>query len=281
VFSETDGLLSVPIAFAIDAALFPEDHGRMSRAPLLTIFCLLLSVLACGAPPDQGAAKQADKQAAAKQADKQAAAKTESPPPTPVEPTPTPEPTPEPTPDEPTTAIDPAVDTPPEPDEPDEPTPGGWQPPAGADIRSDAVIPPGTPADNAAAFKQLPAAKTDGPPVGGIGTNGIHFDSMVVGRGWEKSRCVEPTTTFDPAVDDRVNICLRVVHPGDVEEQLTVEWVKVSSKSVRRSTITVKAMHAYLTRSYLPIKSNYTGSWTATIKTADEVVLGQVSFEIE
>ena len=117
--------------------------------------------------------------------------------------------------------------------------------------------------------------------MGGIGTNGIHFDSMIVGRGWEKSRCVEEASTFQIGTDDRVNICLRVVHPKEAEETLTVVWSKNGAKSTRRSTVTVSSMHAYLTRSYLPIKGGYEGDWTATIETADGTVLGKVAFKVE
>lgn len=254
----------------------------MWRTPIWIGSCVLLGMLACQSPADTGKQAKPKPQAAAKTAPAKVEppAKAEPPPPA-VEPPPV-----EPPPVEPTPTDAPPTDAPPTEPAPTEPAPTDpnetWKPPPGADIRSDAVIPPGTPTANAEAFKALPSAKADGPPVAGIGPNGIHFDQMVVGRGWEKSRCVEATNTFKLGVDDRANICLRVVHPKDAEEVLTVEWSKEGSpKATRRSNVTVKAMHAYLTRSYLPLRSGMEGNWTATIQTADGYVLGKVAFTVE
>ncbi len=242
--------------------------------------CVLLGVLACQSPaPEAGKQAKAKTEAKTPPPKAEPPAKVEPPaPPAPVEPAPV-EPAP---PVEPVATDTAGVEAPPTETPPPTDPNATWKPPPGADIRSDAVIPPGTPTANAEAFKGLPVAKGDGPPVGGIGSNGIHFDSMVVGRGWEKSRCVEATDTFTIPTDDRVNICLRVVHPKDAEETLTVVWSKDGSpKATRRSSVTVKAMHAYLTRSYLPIKSGMEGDWNASIETADGTVLGKVTFKIE
>jgi hypothetical protein len=250
----------------------------MARTAIVIGACVLLGLLACQSPADTG--KQANSKATTptKVEPPPPPAKLEPPAP-PIEPAPPVEPPP---PVEPLPIDAPPTDAPPTDAPPPADPNATWKPPPGADIRSDAVIPPGTPTANAEAFKGLPVAKGDGPPIGGIGTNGIHFDQMVVGRGWEKSRCVEATATFKIGVDDRVNICLRVVHPKDVEETLTVVWSKNGApKSTRRSTVTVKAMHAYLTRSYLPIKAGMEGDWTASIETADGAVLGKVTFEVE
>jgi hypothetical protein len=237
-------------------------------------------MLACeSGPPANKAAKATGRQPATPAQAKQANPPPVQPPPVqptavvppPVEPAPT-EPAPtEPAPTEPL----PVEPTP-------TPSPSGWTPPQGlTDIRSDAAIPPGTAAANATAYKKLPVAKGDGPPVGGIGVNGIHFDVLEVGRGWEKSKCTDLTTTFTVPSDLQVNICMRIVHPRGVTEELTVEWEKNGGAGTRRSKVTVKDMHAYLTRSYLPIKEGYQGDWTATIKTADGTVLGKVAFKVQ
>jgi hypothetical protein len=242
-------------------------------------------MLACeSGPPANKAAKATGRQPATPAQAKQASPPPVQPPPVqptavvppPVEPAPT-EPAPtEPAPTEP-------APTEPLPVEPTPtPSPSGWTPPQGlTDIRSDAAIPPGTAAANATAYKKLPVAKGDGPPVGGIGVNGIHFDVLEVGRGWEKSKCTDLTTTFTVPSDLQVNICMRIVHPRGVTEELTVEWEKNGGAGTRRSKVTVKDMHAYLTRSYLPIKEGYQGDWTATIKTADGTVLGKVAFKVQ
>lgn len=257
----------------------------MSKFSLLVVSGLLLGSLACGSPAPNQQAKAGNKADAPKadapkadapkaDAPKADASKVDPPPsePKPVEPA------------EPTTAAPPdAVEPPPvEPEPPAEPPAGGaWKAPEGVDIRSDAAIPPGTPAANAEAFKALPQTKVDGPPVSGIASNGLHFDSLVLGRGWEKSKCQEATNTFTVGTDDRVNICVRVVHPADVDETLLIEWSKAGTKTVRKSNISVKAMHAYLTRGYLPIKTGYEGEWTAVVKAPDGTVLATLPFTVK
>lgn len=256
---------------------------------MLPLSLILLGMLACdsGAPPSKNA------KAPAKQSPAPLQAKQANPPPVKPEVAPT-----QPPPVEPTTVapVEPApveatptelaptepAPTEPAPAEPAPTNPSGWTPPQGlTDIRSDAAIPPGTAAANASAYKKLPVAKGDGPPVGAIGANGIHFDVLEVGRGWEKSKCTDLTTSFTVPGDPQVNICMRIVHPRGVTEELTVEWEKNGGSGTRRSKVTVKDMHAYLTRSYLPIKEGYQGDWTATIKTADGTVLGKVAFTVK
>lgn len=255
----------------------------MSKFSFLVISTVLLGSIGCGSPAPDKQAKAAPK------ADTPKADTPKADPPK-VDPPKADPPKVEPAPElvEPTTAmppegVEPAPTEPPaEPAEPPaEPAAGGWKAPAGVDIRSDAAIPPGTPAANAEAFKALPQTKVDGPPVSGIASNGLHFDSMVLGRGWEKSKCLEATSTFTVGTDDRVNICVRVVHPADADETLLVEWSKAGTKTVRKSNISVKAMHAYLTRGYLPIKPGYEGEWTAVVKAPDGTVLATLPFTVQ
>jgi hypothetical protein len=256
----------------------------MSKFSFLVISTVLLGSIGCGSPAPDKQAKAAPK------ADTPKADTPKADPPK-VEPPKADPPKVEPAPElvEPTTAMPPEgvepAPTEPAPTEPAEPPAeppaGGWKAPAGVDIRSDAAIPPGTPAANAEAFKALPQTKVDGPPVSGIASNGLHFDSMVLGRGWEKSKCLEATSTFTVGTDDRVNICVRVVHPADADETLLVEWSKAGTKTVRKSNISVKAMHAYLTRGYLPIKPGYEGEWTAVVKAPDGTVLATLPFTVQ
>jgi hypothetical protein len=253
---------------------------------LLSVSSVFLAVLGCGGPSEHHAEHAITVEVGlaprlAKQAEPAPAAPEVKPKPAPVEPVGV-----APPPVEPAAVEPPPVEPPPVEPAPAEPaTPpssSGWTPPKGlTDIRSDAAIPPGTPAANAAAYKKLPVAKDDGPPVGAIGTSGIHFDVLEVGRGWEKSRCADLTTTFTAASDTQVNVCMRIVHARDVTEELTVSWSKNGGSATRRSKVTVKGTHAYLTRSYLPIQEGYEGDWTATIKTDDGVVLGQVAFKVQ
>jgi hypothetical protein len=248
----------------------------MFRLRIVPVSLIFFGLLAC----DSGAG--ADKSAKASSKQGVAPPQAKQPEPTPAQPEVKPQPPVEPAAVEPAPVEPAPVEPAPVEPAPVEPAPSGWKAPQGlTDIRSDAAIPPGTPTTNATAYKKLPVAKGDGPPVGGIGTNGIHFDVLEVGRGWEKSRCTDLTNAFTVPTDLQVNICMRIVHPRDATEELTVEWNKNGAKATRRSKVTVKAMHAYLTRSYLPIQEGYQGDWTATIKTADGVVLGEVSFKVQ
>ncbi|MFV8749752.1 DUF2914 domain-containing protein [Nannocystaceae bacterium ST9] len=238
--------------------------NAVGRSLVLVMFA---GALACDAPPP--AKKGSEKAPAAKQG---TPAKVE---PAKVEPAKV----------EPAKVEAPPVETPPVEAPPVEAppveTPPVEAPPAGTlDVRSDAVIPAGTSAANANAFKKLAVAKGDGAPVGGIGINGVHLDALDLGAGWEKSRCADPTTTFVIGTNDRVNVCMRIIHERGTTEELSVEWIK-NGKSSRRSKVAVSDMHAYLTRAYLPIHEGYAGDWKAVITSSDKTVLGEVAFKVE
>jgi hypothetical protein len=157
--------------------------------------------------------------------------------------------------------------------------PGWTRPTAPTDIRSDEVIPPGTSERNAAAFRQLPVQAGDGPPVGGIGSGGIHLDELEVGHGWVKSRCSELSREFTIGVQDRVNVCMRVVHERGTATELALEWLR-NGRQARRSKVSIGDMHALLTRAYLPISAGYEGEWQARVVAVDGTVIGEVSFTV-
>ncbi|PRQ02509.1 hypothetical protein ENSA5_21540 [Enhygromyxa salina] len=145
-------------------------------------------------------------------------------------------------------------------------------------LRSPSLLPDGTPEAHIAAFTNLPLAKRDKAPVGGVGATGIHLDELEVGKGWASSRCEELGTQFVASVDQRVNVCFRVVHPRE-HETVILEWSR-AGKLRQQIELNVKATHAYLTRAWMPVSSGRAGDWTATVKSADGSVLGQVAFEI-
>jgi hypothetical protein len=243
----------------------------MPSRVIVRVLALTLLMTGC-VDPGPSAPKQAKKEAPVKSGAKES------------EPTPAPKPDPvvkpEPAPPEPTTAV--APEPPPEPESPPEPEvapPPAPTPAKSGDPRDPSVIPPGTPAANAKAFSKLPVAKGDGPPVGGIGVNGIHIDTLEIGKGWFKSKCDQPTTVFTSGVDEKVNVCMRIIHPR-VTEELTIYW-EHNGKLNQRSKVNVQDIHAYLTRGWLPITPDRIGKWKATIKTADGTVLGEVQFEIK
>lgn len=150
--------------------------------------------------------------------------------------------------------------------------------PKSDDIRDASHVPTGTPGEHASAFRALPVAKGDGAPIGGIGPGGIHLDDLVVGTDWEDSRCQTPQASFSVATDERVSLCLRIVHqPRD--EPLTISWER-EGKSPKRANLNVKGIHAYRTRAWLPVKNYYKGNWKVRVLASDETVLGEGSFEI-
>ncbi|WP_157596508.1 DUF2914 domain-containing protein [Plesiocystis pacifica] len=147
------------------------------------------------------------------------------------------------------------------------------------DPRDPAHLPPDTPAANKKAFSRLPVTKTSLPPVGGAGVNGIHLDMLEIGRGWHQSRCDLVGDTFTVGSDERVNVCMRVIHPRGEPEELTIYWER-DGKLNQRSKVKVSKIPAYLTRGWLPITEARKGKWKATIKSADGAVLGEVEFTI-
>jgi hypothetical protein len=246
----------------------------MSSRVVVRILALTLLVTACDSP---SAPKQPNKQAAAKPAAKSADPapaedkKPAEPPPARANDQPAPEP-------EPTTAVAPEPEPPPEPEAAPEAAPTPTIAKSG-DPRDPSLVPAGTPAANAKAFAKLPAVKGDGPPVGGIGPNGIHIDTLEVGKGWERSKCDQVSSVFTAGVDEKVNVCMRVVHPRE-EVELTIVW-EHEGKVAQRSKESVQAIHAYLTRGWLPVKSERKGKWKASVQASDGTVLGEVNFEIQ
>lgn len=137
--------------------------------------------------------------------------------------------------------------------------------------------PPGTPDDIAAVFRKLPVSPADRPPVGGVGASGIHIDAIAMGSTVDRARCKGESTDFSIGRGDEVNVCLRVVHPR-VKEEVVVLWQK-DGGTRRRGKVVVKPAHAYRTRAYLKLRSEYVGRWTVKILAGD-VVLASHEFNV-
>jgi hypothetical protein len=151
-------------------------------------------------------------------------------------------------------------------------------PPAVDPNRDPREPPEGTPPEIAAVFKKLPVSPADRAPVGGVGKTGIHIDDVSMGRGYERSRCTGGNGSFSVSKDDLANVCLRVVHQRQKEE-LSVVWQKVEGNA-RRGKIVVKSAHAYRTRAYLKLRSEYVGDWEVKIFSDDGVELARYPFSI-
>ncbi|HWB74215.1 MAG TPA: DUF2914 domain-containing protein [Nannocystaceae bacterium] len=139
--------------------------------------------------------------------------------------------------------------------------------------------PAGTPPEIAAVFVRLPVSPADLPPVGGVGATGVHVDRVEMGASYDKTGCGGVADRFSLAGIDRVNVCLRVVHPRQ-EETLSIVWSKNDNSTARRGKIAIKPLHAYRTRAYLVLRKEYVGDWTVRIMSADGVELASHAFTI-
>ncbi|MCA9707460.1 MAG: DUF2914 domain-containing protein, partial [Myxococcales bacterium] len=137
--------------------------------------------------------------------------------------------------------------------------------------------PPGTPDEIAAVFRRLPVSPSDGPPIGGIGANGIHIDELRMGTDVDGT-CSTLTDEFSVSGLDRAGVCVRVVHPREKDE-LQVLWQKHGGYT-RRSKMVVLPKHAYRTRGYLKLRSEYIGEWTVRILSSDGVELARHEFTV-
>ncbi len=140
------------------------------------------------------------------------------------------------------------------------------------------AVPAGTPAAIARVFQRLPVAIHDGPPLGAIGTSGIHVDKIWLGRTYEKDGCADETSSFSLASDSQVNVCFRAVHSRE-EESVEVEWIK-DGAPFRRRAVNIPDIHAYRSRAYLVLRGEYVGVWQARVLAAGDVVLASVEFTV-
>ena len=206
---------------------------RSMRRTGWTIWTVTLALaglsLACDSAPAAPAAKADPAKTPATKAPPAKAPEPEPKPDKAEEPAPTPEPTPDPG------AAEAAPDPEASPAEAETAPEAAPEPAPEAqpdNIRDPSLLPPGTPAGHVSAFERLPVAKSDKAPVGGVGANGIHLDELEIGRGWHKSRCDLVGNAFTVGIDDKVNVCMRVIHPRE-EELLLIYWMKDGKQSQR------------------------------------------------
>jgi hypothetical protein len=158
------------------------------------------------------------------------------------------------------------------------PAPVEREPQPAGSLRSASLLPHGTPEANVIAFTNLRLGKRDKAPIAGAGETGIHLDELELGSGWASSRCEQSTRQFVVDQDERINLCFRVVHPREAES-VTVEWAR-DGKLRQSIEVGVASTHAYLTRAWMPVTAGRAGQWTATVKSADGAVLGQLDFTV-
>ncbi|WAS94032.1 DUF2914 domain-containing protein [Nannocystis punicea] len=140
------------------------------------------------------------------------------------------------------------------------------------------TVPPGTPPAIARVFERLPVGIHDEPPVGAIGTSGIHVDKIWVGQAYEREGCTGESEKFSLAKHGAVNVCFRVVH-SRVEETVDVLWEK-DGELFRRRAVQIPELHAYRTRAYLVLRREYIGSWKARVVSVDGIELAAAAFAV-
>lgn len=138
--------------------------------------------------------------------------------------------------------------------------------------------PPGTIDANAEALRRLPTARADKPPIGGVGTLGIHVDRVEMGSIYDAGKCSGHTTGFSAQRNDRVSICFRVVHPRTTQ-QVNVLWQR-NGEVVRRTRMTIPAAHAYRTRAFIVLRDGDAGRWTVRVVSSDDVELARARFDV-
>ena len=147
--------------------------------------------------------------------------------------------------------------------------------PTSGDLREP---PPGTPEENAAAFRKLPVSPSDRAPVGGVGPSGIHVDHILMGTSYVKGQCEGEARSFSYSSGDRPSVCVRVVHPRSKEE-LVLLWEKKGG-TTRRGKLIIPNAHAYRTRAYLVLRREYVGEWTVHVQSADGTDLATYDFTV-
>ncbi len=166
------------------------------------------------------------------------------------------------------------------PDKPSDGVPTGAERPHDAGNRGVRTPPPGTPPEIAATFVRLPVSPADLPPVGGVGSSGIHVDRVEMGASYDnKTGCIGVEKRFSLAANEEINVCLRVVHPRQ-EEVMSIVWQKEDGSTARRGKIAVKPIHAYRTRAYLRLRAEYIGDWTVRITSPEGIELASHAFTI-
>jgi hypothetical protein len=171
-----------------------------------------------------------------------------------------------------------------DPVEPVEPTEPPVEPeprPKVENPRDPSLIPPGTPAENAKAFSKLPVAPSDGPPLGGIGSTGIHIDQIAMGQGRDNTECDPMSRQFSATGTEYISVCFRAIHPRS-QETLRVFWEKDGAVTRRGKVRIPEGLHAYKTRAYLQVRPEYVGSWRVRIVPEGEesIDLGVAEFEV-
>jgi len=130
----------------------------------------------------------------------------------------------------------------------------------------------------ARAYAKLPKARSDGPPLSGVGASGIHVDRIGVGSAYADGDCDGEGSTFSVRGDGQAHVCFRIVHPRQAE-RVTVRWEQ-DGKLVRRTMMKIPPQHAYRTRAGLGLRRAFIGQWTVRVVDDAGVELARADFDV-
>lgn len=130
------------------------------------------------------------------------------------------------------------------------------------------------------ALEQVPRAKSDRPPLGGVAGSGLHVDRIGVGSAYDRGICDERPEgdAFSVREHGQAHVCFRAVHLRR-EERVTVRWER-DGRLVKRTRVRIPAMHAYRTRAGIGLRKAFIGHWDVRVMSEDGVELAHDAFDV-
>lgn len=139
-------------------------------------------------------------------------------------------------------------------------------------------VPPGTDETAARVFSSRTLTPGDRPPLGAVGTGGVHIDRIVVGTKRRGRGCESKPDAFKIGEDREVVVCFRVVlaHKG---EKLTLRWRR-GEETERRAFLPLKGTRVRNGRIRMPVRPKSAGDWVIEVSTRKGEVLAEAPFTI-
>ncbi|TPV93474.1 MAG: hypothetical protein B7733_20090 [Myxococcales bacterium FL481] len=138
--------------------------------------------------------------------------------------------------------------------------------------------PAGTEAAAARVFASRTLVAGDRPPLGAVGTRGVHIDRIMVGTKRRGRGCETKDEPFKVGVDAEVVVCFRVIlaHKG---ERLTLKW-RHAGETKRRAFLPLNGTRVRNGRVRMPVRPQFVGDWELEVSTRKGHVLATTSFAI-
>jgi hypothetical protein len=140
------------------------------------------------------------------------------------------------------------------------------------------------PAPEPAAPEPAPAAEPTPPPAAGdagplVAENGASIADLVVAKGVEKRKPVEPGTSFAAPGPIRLYAIFDVMNPERVEGELSVSWLAPDGNERGRVSLSYPGQPRWRTWAFHSHIAK-PGHWEAIVRTADGQELGRAPFDV-